>query len=440
MVHMCTDTALNYRNNSIRQKHFKSAKITYRKPLTMETTNQSHSQATSFDGSPAINKLHMQEELALVCETILILHQCKQGEQQAWEVVDCGIPAIVSSKKGLEIYIGSFETGEAVHKIPVNSSSQYSVCKDHFHVLTNSKSDHEGTTHSECEAVTVYGLSFTNISIAKKVAKAVKQLEKSLAGCDPLPATKRPRLSEEVSNDDRVLAEKHDIPPEGEQSDKEDEGTGEGVDAAFGTLRKSIRHKKTKVSGAGDKEHGRKEISSPTDFKHLTHVSIESTVGHLKAVISGEVKSTNIAPVTQQASEVDVTPAKSRKEELHTTEVQTCTHEPTTRESEVQATTSCHPVPNPSLLGNKLSIPDPPMLSDHEALLTQIAQFDRKNLRPVSPGEVETRCMPDSPTQTVDLNSLLKSGLEHMRSKLQLSFSRLASITSTGEDEFDDFD
>ncbi len=383
--------------------------------------------------SDAISQVPKRAELAIVCETILTVHQSKGDEHKVWEVVDYGIPAIVSNREGLQIHVGDVETGEVVRRIPVDTASHYSVSNDYFHVLTC-----DGMSGSECEPATVYGLSFTHVNVAKKVVKAVERLapsEDSLGEGGTITSAKRPKLAEEgVSLDDRVVNEKEDVPSQEEEAEAGEDGD-ESVDAAFGTLRKSFRRKKTKIAAADSQ--GGKEISAPVGFKHLIHVDTESTVGQLKAVMSGEQALLDAARHESQVSGQGDLPAEA---------------EPVPEPSKPQPNVPPSPpvvIPTPpappthkrALSRTRIPVPAPPTLSDHEALLIEITQFNRNRLRPVDREEIaRTPNMPDSKEEHVDLNSLLRSGLERMRGKLELSFSHMSSITSTGEDEFDDFD
>ncbi len=406
--------------------------------------------------SRAIDQFHVQGDLAVICETVLTVHQ---NNAESWEVVDYGIPAIVANENGLQICVGDFETGDVVRRIPVNSTADYSVCKDYFHVVTCPI--REGTTGSTSESATMYGLSFTDTTIAEKVVRAVKQLVSSGESLEcengSTPPAKRPKLAEEqVDIEDWVVIEKEDIPQADVAGDKQesrtDEESGEegeeGVDAAFGTLRKSFKRKKTKVLPDNAEGHKGKKISEPIDFKHLTHVSTESTVGQLKMIISGKGAPVSAAPTTledkgdieMQVSAAEPEPKSGEPVSLPMTasiDSITSTSVADSTHRRVPSETTIPPPPVPKIAR---IVPDPPTVSDHEVLLMEIAHFDRNKLRPVNREEIaRTPNMPDSQDEHLDLNSLLKSGLDRMRSKLQLSFSRMVSITST-DDEFDDFD
>ena len=439
-----------------------------------------------------INDICKQGGMVVMCETVVTVLRNDQ-EKEAWEVVDYGIPGVVANENELIVCVGDYESGEIVHQFNIDSNSDYRAFKDHFHVF----SSHRGSLAES------FGLSFADVSVAKKILSAVKQLVPQVGtgeeNGDTVPPAKRQKVEEEegengVGNDkqttcdeDWVIIEPEDIPPQAKEDTpphakeedtppqakeedtppqakeedthpqakedtppqakeedtppqakedtppqaKEEDTPPEGeeeVDVPFG-IRKSFRRKKVNTE-----ESAAMEISAPTDFKHVSHVGSETSIVQLTAAISG--------------SQTEIEGGKA--------EAETITRPPEPVVSETKQPSIPPPPPQLALTRKRTSpktkvpplpivgvnLPEPPPISDHDALLQEVIRFDRTKLRRVTLEDIAcTKNMPDS--EGVSLHSLLKSGLDKMRGKLQLSHqtSRMASITSNGAEEgFDDFD
>ena len=399
----------------------------------------------------AIGRLCQEGGVVVVCETVVTLLENDQ-EEQKWTVVEYGIPAVVRSKGNVMICIADVESGETVREITVDSGSRYQIREDHFHVLVPSEGSNQ-----QC-----YGFSFVDVSVAKKVFSAVKQLARFSGpgttedGSEPT-SSKRQKLDADGDSSDDGLGGEWvviDTPPKsrerspgggGVAETENQPAAGEGVDSPFGFGRK--RKKETRVM----------EISAPKDFRHIAHVGSESSIGVLTSVITGQGSQEPGSPGKKTESESSSKTTKSGGltesgtkrsssfEELEPAEVSSTT--PTPKLPPVPSPTrkrlpSETRIPPEPKIG--LHLPEPPPLSDHEALLVEITTFDRTKLRRITAEEIaKTKNMPDSQERSVTLNSLLRSGLDKMRSKLQLTWqlSRMGSISSNGEEDgFDEFD
>lgn len=393
----------------------------------------------------AIGRLCRGGGVIVLCETVVTLME-NDPKEKKWQVVDYGIPAVVRNEGNLVICIADVESGETVREIAVDFSSRYQVREDHFHVLVPT----EGSDQ-QC-----YGFSFVDVSVAKKVFSAVKQLAKlsgaGIAEDSSGPtAPKRQKVDQDGDSDDGLSSDwvVIDMPaekPPGEASETEmreaveaeSRELGEGVDSPFGFGRK--RKKESQVM----------EISAPKDFRHVAHVGSESSIGVLTSVMAGagsqddekKIESEGSSRTNKSAPAEAGTKRSSSFEEAEVSSTTPAPRVPPLRSPTRKRIPSETRIPPEPKIG--LNLPEPPPLSDHEALLVEISTFDRTKLRRVTPEEMaKFKNMPDSQERSITLHSLLKSGLDKMRSKLQLTWqsSRMGSISSSGEEDgFDEFD
>lgn len=111
-----------------------------------------------------IDKLYKEGGFVIVNETLVSVHR-SGPEGHGWDTVDYGIPAVIATKDKLVMCIADANTGAVVHKFKIESSSQYTALKDHFHVFR----------YEDSESF-VYGLNFPDVGIAKKLFSAISQL------------------------------------------------------------------------------------------------------------------------------------------------------------------------------------------------------------------------------------------------------------------------
>ena len=429
--------------------------LEYPPSLTVMAADSQKKDVSLEERQQAISTLCQDGGVVVVCETVVALHENDHGEQK-WKVVEYGIPAVIGSRKRLVICIADVESGETVREIRIDSSSQYQAHKDHFHVFVPSKESNQ-----QC-----YGFSFVDVGVAKKVFSVIKQLAQfsgpNAKDESTPPSAKRQKMDKDLAQgesdnglgDDWVVIEPEDMPSEsqvkssGQAAEPENQQqviADEGVDAPFGFGRKRKKEKEPHVL----------EISSPTDFKHVIHIGSESSIGTLTSAIlvasqgSQEPGSPEKKVESESKSKPETTESgtirSSSFEELEPAEVSSTTQLPrvlvlpSPTRKRLPSETKIPPVPR---IG--FNLPEAPPLSDHEALLLEISTFDRTKLRRITPEEIaQTKNMPDSQESSITLNSLLKSGLDKMRSKLQHAwqFSRMGSISGSGDEEgFDEFD
>ena len=396
-----------------------------------EGSNTRKRRLSPTERQQAINKLFKGGGFVLVNETLISVHQSKPGGC-GWNVVDYGIPAVVATEERCVICVADVNTGVTVREFKIDYSSQYTALEDHFHVFSHQDSDSEKSYF--------YGLSFPNVSIAKTLLSIISELVAS----DPL--SKRGRLGEveETEFEDWIKIEWKDVSKTEEAA--EGDGKGSDMETVEGDGKEEEVDAPFRFGKKQKKQPRVLEISSPMDFKHISHVGSDTSISRLTSAIAGkdepllaegnrpeEAEPTKATSEPVVSSTKDISPLEADK--LPSADVSSTTHFP--KPPPQPPETRIPPEPK---IG--VNIPGPPALSDHETLLKEIIHFDRTKLRPVTLEDIaRTKNMPDSLDEPLSLQSLLKSGLEKMREKLQGKFSRMATISGNEEEEgFDDFD
>ena len=350
-----------------------------------------------------IDKLYKEGGFVIVNETLVSVHR-SGPEGHGWDTVDYGIPAVIATRDKLVMCIADANTGAVVHKFKIDSSSQYTALKDHFHILR-----HKGCGQEDSF---VYGFSFPDVVIARTLLCAISELVPSN------PPSKLRKL-EEVEETDFGDSVKPDVCEAGKAvKEEEKEEAIEEVDFRFFTLGRKSKNKRVL------------EISSPTEFRHLGHVENKMHIRRHSAREGMEVEKAETEPLTQPVEPCNL----SFKPSVETPGGgETISPADQTSPSE----TTRPPITDISSKAEiEFSIPEAPPMSDQDSLLDEIKHFDTTKLRPVSQEDIAS--MPvSSDDNPYSMQSLLESGLEKMREKLQRQFSRMASICSNEEeDEF----
>ena len=358
----------------------------------------------------AIDKLYKEGGFVIVNETLVSVHR-SGPEGHGWDTVDYGIPAVIATKDKLVMCIADANTGAVVHKFKIESSSQYTALKDHFHIFR-----HEGCGREDSF---VYGLSFPDVVIARTLLCAISELVPS----DP---PSKVRKLEEVEETDFGDGVKLDV-REGGKAVKEEEREEaiEEVDGHFFTLGRKPKNKRRVL-----------EISSPKDFRHLSHVENKMHVRRHSTGEGMEVEKAETEPLTQpvEPSTLSFEDIKPSAETPGGGE----TSPPADQTSPSERTQP--PITEiPPEAEIEFSIPEAPPMSDQDSLLEEIKHFDTTKLRPVSQEDIASMSV-SSDDDPFSIQSLLRSGLEKMREKLQCQFSRMTSICGNGEvEEMDEF-
>lgn len=408
-----------------------------------------------------IYKLCSQDDgLAVVCETIVTLFQFDRDTgnglgqpDQETEVVDSpeagenwtpiyyGIPGIFADKSRLVICLFDLESDDHVREFTIHDASQYTPVSDHFSVIGVSKN-------------TYYGLSFADVAVAVKVqaiislvfpniALAANEREDSMS-----PAVKRRKISVDGESDPNgeeewVIIEPGDVLELSEHQEF-DSVDSPGIFSHLGTKQKTLQAKATPSV-----------ISEPTDFKHISHVGLDSSVGELTRSMKGEYMSepSQETETSSSISEVAIPPPLPPPVAPPPPTLATGTLKPGNKlfpslQDELAKGVLLKSV-NGSLPGGGAPgdiaqelkrgimlrpvgtlgkyLPKPPPLINHGKLLFEINTFKRKALRHV---ETVTDYQEDDPNA---LQSVLKSALEKMKGKLSMyDFSRVASVNSEG--------
>ena len=372
------------------------------------------------DRGEFLASLHQKGGFVLNCETVVTLHKIS-AQGQSWDVMDYGILAILSTEEELSLVIGDIDSGELVHVFALNTSSKYTIHKDHFHTFSG-------------EDGSLQGMSFSEISVGRKVSRVVSQLLPQESEEGGVPPAKRPKQGKDY--DEWVVINKEDVPvvlgdreaaavPDSTQSGDVggEEGGEEETDFSLFGKRKE-KKPELKIE----------EISGPSYFRHISHVGseapTETAVLEASCKTEGEEKKGTFERATKRSTSFEFESSSQMETEVSTAR-------PT---SEVVSSSSFISTSS----GSSFSMPEPPpYLDDHEALLFQINTFDRRSLHHVSDEEIKkSKNQPDSQRKR-SLTSMFQSGFNLLMPKLQAmrQFSVVATISSTGEEEgFDDFD
>ena len=348
-----------------------------------------------------IDKLYKEGGFVIVNETLVSVHR-SGPEGHGWDTVDYGIPVVIATKDKLVMCIADANTGAIVHKFKIESSSQYTAMKDHFHIFR-----HEGCGREDSF---VYGFSFPDVVIARTLLCAISELVPSN------PPSKLHKL-EEVEETDFGDGVKLDVCEAGKAvKEEEKEEAIEEVDGCFFTLGRKSKNKRRDL-----------EISPPTDFRHL--VNVENKM-HLRKHFTGEgmeVEKAETEPLTQpvEPSTLSFKPSAETPGGGETSLADQTSPSETTRPPITEIS------PKAEI---EFSIPEAPPMSDQDSLLDEIKHFDTTKLQPVSQEDIASVPV-SSDDNPYSMQSLLKSGLEKMREKLQRQFSRMASICSNEEEE-----
>ena len=372
-----------------------------------------------------IDKLYKEGGFVIVNETLVSVHR-SGPEGHGWDTVDYGIPAVIATRDKLVMCIADANTGAVVHKFKIDSSSQYAALKDHFHILR-----HKGCGREDSF---VYGFSFPDVVIARTLLCAISELVSS----NPPSKLRKVEEVEETDFGDGVKLEAGKA-----VKDEERQEVIEEVDGHFFTLGRKPKNKRRVL-----------EISSPKDFRHLSHVEIKT---HVRRHSTGEGMEAETEPPTQavEPSTLLFEDSKPSMEapgggETKSPADQTSPSEriqpPITEippETEIEFNIPEIPpetemefnIPEiPPETEMEFSIPEAPPMSDQDSLLDEIKHFDTTKLRPVSQEDIASMSVL-SEDDPYSMQSLLKSGLEKMREKLQHQFSRMTSICGNEEEE-----
>ena len=418
------------------------------------------------------------EGLAVLFETVATVYQSDSPADETdgeapvdnWKVVGYGIPSIVATQTEVTLVIADFDEDLPGHEITITSSTQFMLLSDQFSVIGEHNS-------------TYYGICFADVAVAKKIASLIVQVLPTAQCEGDGNAPKRLKLSSssmEGESDPRadnewVIVEREevqDLVEESEEADGEEERDGEeDVDAPHLFSRKSQKRRSRSNSP-------RPPISEPSQFIHVSHVGMDTSVGELTRSMQAPVSSdqhtiqshresgtisvssfTEVfssgpggaappppppAPGPTKIAGAKPLPGMSLQDELLKGVTLKATHASDSDSSgfagsiaeELKRGITLRPV---GTLGKPL--PKPPPASDRTQLLFEIHTFRRNTLR-----HVETKSKNMTDYQNDDPNSLqtlLRSRLEKMRGKLSMrNFSRVGSVNGEGdedgfEDEFD---
>lgn len=373
------------------------------------------------DRGEFLASLYKKGGFVLNCETVVTLHKIG-AEGQNWNVVDYGILAILSTEEELSLIIGDIDSGEPVHVFALSTSSKYVIQKDHFHTFSG-------------EDGGLRGMSFSEISVGRKVSRVINQLLPQESEERGAPPAKRQKKEE---YDEWVVISKEDVPvilgdreaaavPDSTQSGLAEGEEGGEEDTDFSLFGKKKEKKpELKID----------EISGPSYFRHVSHVGAEAPTetavleASCKTEEEGEKKTSTFERATKRSTSFEF-------ESSTPMETGMSTARPT---SEMVSSSSFISTSS----GSSFSMPEPPPhLDDHEALLFQINTFDRRSLHHVSDEEIKkSKNHPDSQRKR-SLTSMFQSGFNLLMPKLMAmrQFSVVATISSSGEEEgFDEFD
>ena len=428
------------------------------------------------------------EGLAVLFETVATVYQSDSpadetdGEAPAdnWKVVGYGIPSIVATHTEVTLFIADFDEDLPGHEITITSSTQFMLLSDQFSVIGEHNS-------------TYYGICFADVAVAKKIASLIVQVLPTAQYEGDGNAPKRLKLSsssmegesDPKADNEWVIVEHEDVQDlveESEEARGEEEPDGEeGVDSPLLFSRKSQKRRSRSNSP-------RLPISEPSQYRHVSHVGMDTSVGELTRSMQAPVSSyqTTIqshresgtvsvssftevfssgpggaappppppptapppppppAPGPTKIAGAKPLPGMSLQDELLKGVTLKATRPSDSGGSEFAGSIAeelkrgitLRPV---GMLGKPL--PKPPQASDRTQLLFEIHTFKRNTLR-----HVETKSKNMTDYQNEDPNSLqtlLRSRLEKMRGKLSMrNFSRVGSVNGEGdedgfEDEFD---
>ena len=360
-----------------------------------------------------IDKLYKEGGFVIVNETLVSVHR-SGPEGHGWDTVDYGIPAVIATRDKLVMCIADANTGAVVHKFKIDSSSQYAALKDHFHILR-----HKGCGQEDSF---VYGFSFPDVVIARTLLCAISELVSS----DPPSKLRKLEEVEETDFGDGVKLEAGKAVKE-----KEREEVIEEVDGHFFTLGRKPKSKRRVL-----------EISSPKDFRHLSHVEIKTHVRRHSTGMEGMEAETEpptqaVEPSTLLFEDIKPSVETPGSDETISPADQTSPSEriqPPSTEIPPETEMEFNIPEIPPETEMEFSIPEAPPMSDQDSLLDEIKHFDTTKLRPVSQEDITSMSV-SSEDDPFSMQSLLKSGLEKMREKLQHQFSRMTSICGNEEEE-----
>ena len=448
-----------------------------------------------------LNLCSKDEGLAILCETVATLYQCDQASTNGsgevdqgsesvdgvepgenWKPVCYGIPGIIAGKSGVVICLYDFDAEVPAQEFTINAASQYTPLSEHFSVI--------GVDNN-----TYYGMRFADIAVAEKIQAVINQVfpSSTLTNVEAVetsvPAAKRMKLSSSSADgesdprgdDEWVVIEHKDVSDL--SGDQEIDGT-DAIDAPGIFSRLSTRKK-------SQDKRGPMVISEPKDFRHISHVGLDTSVGQLTKSMTASVGESVSIP-----SEPKPIPSQGESgTELSSSFTEVYASGPGGKEAAVPPPPPVAPPPPPppvqlgtlkpssvgmsvqeellkgvTLRASKTSaagggvagsiaeelkrgivlrpvgtlgkqLPKPPPLINHGTLLFEINTFKRNKLR-----HVETKAKNMTDFQDNDPNSLqtlLRAGLEKMKGKLSMrNYSRIVSISGDGneagfEDEFD---
>lgn len=431
----------------------------------------------------AVQKL-CREGLVVTFETIGTIHQCAlfEGEEDEtdssettpsaslqWEVLDYGIPVIITNENGVVLCLADIETGNKLCEFPITSLSQYVVIDSHFHVITEP---------SGC-----YGISFADSAIGGKIMVYLKRV----VACT---------YNTESDQGDEPIEE-----VDGEESFDE-------IDGPFHRRQSTKKAKRPHL-----------DISEPQNFQHLSHVGLDASIGQLSEFMcwTDTLKGRNrLSRLSSMSSSVSIPMYNCKEvETVSTASFVQVMEEAPPPPATAPPSSAAPPPPAPpppaiapppakivlkkkhninsppnagklmssiaeelkkgvvlrpvggdrSSLGSSTSqksfdslqqelkqgvvlrsmknqkvmtLPMPPRRNKSEKLMFEISTFRRKKLRHVSSSD--SGSMTDSPSVVApsdnSLESVMKRGLESMKKKLSvLNIPNVRSVTSTGRDD-----
>ena len=409
-----------------------------------------HNQPSSLPTShkQSLHSLLDSGGIMLTCKTFVVLHRVTMITVPSWNVISHGILTIFSKTGQVSLIIGNFESGEILHEFKLNStSSKYTAQRTYFHTFVA-----DGN---------VYGLGFVEVDVATKVFQVVSRLlaeSQTVTGgngvVEGIPQAKRAKIEDDKYSE-WVIIDREDIPAINEVTNEVDGGTDE-IDFGLFSRKKTDDEKDDfKIDNVSETSYfrhipNRPTISTPTDFRHLTHMA--SGKGAESTVTGGNESSSNVEMSSPEIYEKG-TKRSSSFMEFSQNEIET-----ESQSTPVQ-TQPAFPVPPSSYIGtsgsgvaggditssssfastfsgSSFSIPDPPSHeTSHDTLLSQINTFDRKALHHVTSDEANRALL-----QEGTLTAILQQSFDKFRPKLQAmySVSTVASINTEGDEEWSD--
>ena len=271
-------------------------------------------------GDP-VRKLCSDGGLAVAFETVGTLHQCAYQERAIesdgqdllqWEVIAYGIPVIMANENGIALCLADVESGDKLCSFTISEASQYTVFNEDFHIFSKP---------SGC-----FGVGFSNPSVGSKLFACLKRIVSSI---------------DTVEGGDNGTEENEGIEPApGEASSDEEEPDFGGVEPDGIIRKKSVKRKKLM------------EISSPQEFRHVSHVGTDASVLELSQILSWKGTLEKKERITSQVISI---PRSSNKQESGT-EVSTSFEEVKKVPSPPAAAAPPPPPPPPAV------VPPPPTL------------------------------------------------------------------------------